>query len=169
MYRIFFCLHHLLCINIVSLISRLFVKTAEQTILLGKRVHVMYTHFNTVNIGYKKVYLFFLIFELAEAVLTCTHNQTINVLSKNNKNIKTFQMIFFFNFYIFKILYIVCFRYCGSQRVKHDFSILTHISLESLLWDIGNQNSPRCDAFCGVPSGAILFAERNFIEKLDKK
>ena len=108
MYRIFFCLHHLLCINIVSLISRLFVKTAEQTILSGKRVHVMYTHFNTVNIGYKKVYLFFLIFELAEAVLTCTHNQTINVLSKNNKNIKTFQMIFFsiFTSSKFFILYV---------------------------------------------------------------
>ena len=27
------------------------------------------------------------------------------------------------------------------------------------LWDIGNQNSPRCDATeRGVPSGAILFA-----------
>ena len=37
--------------------------------------------------------------------------------------------------------------------------ILTHISLASLLWDIGKQNSPRCDAAeCGVPSGAILFA-----------
>ena len=36
---------------------------------------------------------------------------------------------------------------------------LTHISLASLLWNIGKQNSPRCDAAeCGVPSGAILFA-----------
>ena len=36
---------------------------------------------------------------------------------------------------------------------------LTHLSLASLLWDIGKQNSPRCDAAeCGVPSGAILFA-----------
>ena len=36
---------------------------------------------------------------------------------------------------------------------------LTHISLASLLWDIGKQNSPRCDAAeRGVPSGAILFA-----------
>ena len=36
---------------------------------------------------------------------------------------------------------------------------LTHLSLASLLWDIGEQNSPRCDATeRGVPSGAILFA-----------
>ena len=36
---------------------------------------------------------------------------------------------------------------------------LTHLSLASLLWDIGKQNSPRCDATeRGVPSGAILFA-----------
>ena len=42
--------------------------------------------------------------------------------------------------------------------------------LPSLLWDIGKQYSPRCDAAeRGVPSGAILFAQRNFIEKLDKK
>ena len=39
------------------------------------------------------------------------------------------------------------------------FCCLTHISMVSLLWDIGKQNSPRCDAAeCGVPSGAILFA-----------
>ena len=38
------------------------------------------------------------------------------------------------------------------------------------LWDIGKQHSPRCDAAeRGVPSGAILFALRNFIEKSDKK
>ena len=36
---------------------------------------------------------------------------------------------------------------------------LTHLSLASLLWDIGKQSSPRCDAAKrGVPSGAILFA-----------
>ena len=36
---------------------------------------------------------------------------------------------------------------------------LTHLSLKSLLWDIGKQNSPRWDAAeRGVPSGAILFA-----------
>ena len=38
-------------------------------------------------------------------------------------------------------------------------SPLTHLSLASLLWDIGKQNSPRCDAAeRGVPSGTILFA-----------
>ena len=47
--------------------------------------------------------------------------------------------------------------------------MLTHLSLASLLWDIGKQNSPRCDAAKrGVPSGAILFAWRNFIENLNK-
>ena len=46
---------------------------------------------------------------------------------------------------------------------------LTHLSLVSFLWDIGKQHSPRCDAVRGVPSGAILFAKRNFIEKWDKK
>ena len=36
---------------------------------------------------------------------------------------------------------------------------LTRLSLASLLWDIGKQNSPRCDAAeRGVPTGAILFA-----------
>ena len=36
---------------------------------------------------------------------------------------------------------------------------LTHLSLASLLLDIGKQNSPRCDAAeRGVPSGAIMFA-----------
>ena len=42
---------------------------------------------------------------------------------------------------------------------------LTHISRASLLWDIGKQYSPRCDAAeRGVPSGAILFVQRNFFE-----
>ena len=42
----------------------------------------------------------------------------------------------------------------------------TNISLASFLWDIGKQNSPRCDAAKrGVPSGAILFADIIFIEK----
>ena len=37
---------------------------------------------------------------------------------------------------------------------------LTHLSLASLLWDVANSRAPE-----GVPSGAILFAQRNFIEK----
>ena len=45
-------------------------------------------------------------------------------------------------------------------------NVLTHLSLVVILWDIGKQHSPRCDAAeRGVPSGAILFAQRNFIEK----
>ena len=36
----------------------------------------------------------------------------------------------------------------------------------SFLWDIGKQHSLICDAAeRGVPSGAILFAQSNFIEK----
>ena len=43
---------------------------------------------------------------------------------------------------------------------------LDHISLASFLWDTGKQYSPRCDAAeRGVPSEAILFAQRNVIEK----
>ena len=43
--------------------------------------------------------------------------------------------------------------------------ILTRISLASFLWDIGKQNSPRCDAAeCGVPSGAILFAYKDLLD-----
>ena len=46
-------------------------------------------------------------------------------------------------------------RFCQLETP----SVLTHLSLASLLWDIGKQNSPRCDAAeRGVPSGAILFA-----------
>ena len=38
-------------------------------------------------------------------------------------------------------------------------TVLNHLSLPSLLWVIGKQKSPRCDAAeRGVPSGAILFA-----------
>ena len=45
---------------------------------------------------------------------------------------------------------------------------LTRLSLASLLWDIGKQNSPRCDAAeRGVSSGAIPFAYRNFIKKME--
>ena len=44
--------------------------------------------------------------------------------------------------------------------------MLTHVCLASFLWDIGKQNSPKCDvAKCGIPSGTILFAFMYFIEK----
>ena len=46
---------------------------------------------------------------------------------------------------------------------------LTHLSLASHLWDIGKHYSHRCDAAeRGIPSGAILFAYRNFIKKWNK-
>ena len=45
---------------------------------------------------------------------------------------------------------------------------LTHLSLASLLWDIGKQNSPRCDATeRGVPFGAILFSFEEFHRKIE--
>ena len=53
-------------------------------------------------------------------------------------------------------------KYFSANTVLHttiNFLSLTHLSLASLLWDIGKQYSPRCDATeRGVPSGAILFA-----------
>ena len=46
-----------------------------------------------------------------------------------------------------------------KDQTVHGGPCLTHLSLASLLWDIGKQNSPRCDAAeRGVPPGAILFA-----------
>ena len=46
---------------------------------------------------------------------------------------------------------------------------LTHISLVSFLLDIGKHNRLRCDATKrGVPTEAILFAKRNFNEKMNE-
>ena len=46
-----------------------------------------------------------------------------------------------------------------SEFIIKNNGSLTHLSLASLLWDIGKQYSPRCDtAERGVPSGATLFA-----------
>ena len=55
---------------------------------------------------------------------------------------------------------IILFRMAERFHDKYQFSKpLTHLSLASVLWDIGKQNSPRYDAAeRGVPSGAILFA-----------
>ena len=53
-----------------------------------------------------------------------------------------------------------------SELQQDTCLILTQLSLASLLLDIGKQNSPRCDAAeRSVPSGAILFAKKIFIEK----
>ena len=44
--------------------------------------------------------------------------------------------------------------------------LLTHISLVSILRDMGEQYSPRCDAAeLDVPYEAIMFASKVFIEK----
>ena len=57
----------------------------------------------------------------------------------------------------------------NAKRKRITTETLTHLSLASLLWDIGKQHSPRCDAAeRGVTSGAILFAYRIFIEKFNK-
>ena len=49
---------------------------------------------------------------------------------------------------------------CSHHMILHEPSHkINSLSLASLLWDIGKQHSPRCDAAeRGVPSGAILFA-----------
>ena len=58
---------------------------------------------------------------------------------------------------------------CWGIAVSCQQVRLTHLRLASLLWDIGKQHSPRCDAAeRGVPSGAILFAKRIFIKNLFK-
>ena len=57
-----------------------------------------------------------------------------------------------------------------SQRRKLKvWKFISFISLASLLWDIGKQNIPRCDAAeFGVSFGAILFAQLIVIEKLNQ-
>ena len=37
-------------------------------------------------------------------------------------------------------------KVCGLVPRRVGITFLTHLSLASLLWDIGKQNSPRCDA-----------------------
>ena len=60
--------------------------------------------------------------------------------------------------YIF-IIASSCLRSVGSTTPPLAICSLTHLSMAPLLWDIGKQNSPGCDAAeRGVPSGAILFA-----------
>ena len=60
-------------------------------------------------------------------------------------------------------------RYMYVKLMKITLSTHLHVSLASLFWDIGKQNRPRWDAaFCGVESGAIPFALRIFIQKLNK-
>ena len=50
-------------------------------------------------------------------------------------------------------------RLSFAESNVHRNDQLTHLSLASLLWDIGKQHSPRWDAAeSDVPSGAILFA-----------
>ena len=51
----------------------------------------------------------------------------------------------------------------GPAIVGLSGHLYNSLSLASLLWGIGKQNSHRCDA--RVPSGAIVFALRNFIEQ----
>ena len=55
---------------------------------------------------------------------------------------------------------------CHALHVPQHVAVSLSEPLNQMISDIGKQNSPRCDAaFCGVPSGAILFALRTFIEK----
>ena len=53
------------------------------------------------------------------------------------------------------------------RSITHVSLTHIHVSLASFLWDIGKQYSPICDAEkCGVPSEAILFAHKKFIENI---
>ena len=76
--------------------------------------------------------------------------------------------------HVFKNIFVfIRHAYTVSKKVFEQFQssncFLTHLRLASLLWDIGRQHSPRCDAAeRGVPSGAILFAYRIFIKKWNK-
>ena len=55
---------------------------------------------------------------------------------------------------------------CLYATCMDSLSFINSYELGVFLWDIGKQHSPRCDATeRGVPSGAILFAKRNFIKK----
>ena len=73
---------------------------------------------------------------------------------------------------VYNLLQLYCsviltiFLWCQFIVADCPYIHLTHVSLASFLWDKGKQNSPRYDAAkLGIPSGAILFAERNFFEK----
>ena len=64
------------------------------------------------------------------------------------------------------IIWLKCYDEFMFSAFINALDYLIYISLASLLKDIGKQNSPRCDAAeRGVPSGALLFASRNFIKK----
>ena len=76
--------------------------------------------------------------------------------------------------YLYFLLYIKSVEVGVLCRILYCLSFyhhkLTHISHVSFLWDIGKQNSPRCDAAKrGVPSGTILFAYKNFIDAFNDK
>ena len=88
---------------------------------------------------------------LREVVLACTHNLSFEQKLENYSE----------SYLLPK--HLVCF--CNVRKMHW----LTYLTLASILWDIGKQYIPRCDAAeCGVPSGAILFAYRNLIEKWNK-
>ena len=53
-------------------------------------------------------------------------------------------------------LYLHIYIALNLDKLSRACKLLTHLSLASFLWDIG-----------GVPSGAILFAQKIFIEKLN--
>ena len=69
----------------------------------------------------------------------------------------TMRLIYIFRFYKISLM---CFITSKTENEGHfENRTSTHLSLASLLWDIGKQNSPRRDAAeRGVPSGAIMFA-----------
>ena len=86
------------------------------------------------------------------------------IVKKNHLKVlfKEMQFVAFFNFHMEKTrMQVKNDLRCLRQKTVYMYLVLalTHLSLESFLWDIRKQYSPRCDAAeRGVPSGAILSA-----------
>ena len=68
-------------------------------------------------------------------------------------------------------------KVCGLVPRRVGITFLTHLSLASLLWDIGKQNSPRCDAaehfkpvndhvFIILMCGTLVFSHIDMVIKL---
>ena len=111
-----------------------------------------------------------LMFSMFIAKFLCCNRFTIHVIFPYFGGISLFlrksPYLEFQNFSLYLIhLLIWNFRSIYKRIIMNFLLCLTHLSLAYLLSDIGKQNSPRCDA---APSGAILFAKRIFIEKLNK-
>ena len=112
------------------------------------------SYFYAVKVGFTGVYIMFLIFALEYQMLVPVSSGYIMFAIMSTSVGKVF--CYKTKLFMFK-------DDCNSLLLC---SKNTHISLASYLRDKGKQNSPRWDAEkLGIPSGAILFAFKNFIKK----